>query len=119
MNDPISETDPLVLELKQIIADQFGFPGAKTAPLATHEPLIYGRLGLDSLDALELGLSVEEKFGVRVTSAAEARQVFSSVATLAEFIRHEAPARHEAASRTDVQSSGRVRPHRHLDPSTA
>ncbi|TKD03227.1 hypothetical protein E8A74_26995 [Polyangium fumosum] len=43
-------------------------------------------LGLDSLDALQLAMSVEEKFGVRVPEGDEARSIFASVNALADHI---------------------------------
>ena len=35
-------------------------------------------LGLDSLDALQLAMSIEEKFGVRIPEGPEARSIFAS-----------------------------------------
>ncbi len=43
-------------------------------------------LGLDSLDAVELVVMVEKRFGVAIADAEEAREAFRSVAVLAEFI---------------------------------
>jgi acyl carrier protein len=43
-------------------------------------------LGLDSLDALQLAMSIEEQFGVRIPEGDEARPIFRSVASLAEFV---------------------------------
>ena len=45
-----------------------------------------GGLGLDSLDALQVAMLVEEKFAVRIPEGDEARPIFRSVSTLAEFI---------------------------------
>jgi len=46
-----------------------------------------GGMGLDSLDALQIAMLVEERFGVRVPDGDEARPIFRSVSSLAEFIR--------------------------------
>jgi acyl carrier protein len=46
-------------------------------------------LGLDSLDAVELVVAVQKKFGVRIGGEETSRDVLQSVATLAEFIRRE------------------------------
>lgn len=43
-------------------------------------------LALDSIDALELAVAIEKKFGVATPSAEVARQAFSSVNTIAEHI---------------------------------
>ena len=56
---------------------------ADDAPLFTRER---GGLGLDSLDALQIAMLVEERFSVRVPEGDEARPIFASIATLADFI---------------------------------
>ena len=43
-------------------------------------------LGLDSLDALQLAMSIEEKYGVRVPEGDEARAIFASVSALAGYV---------------------------------
>ena len=50
-------------------------------------PLFGEGLGLDSIDALELGMAVKKTFGVTFASdPAENRKIFYSVKTLADFI---------------------------------
>jgi acyl carrier protein len=51
-----------------------------------HEPLFGGRLGLDSLDALQLAVVIEEHLGVTLPDDAEGRRCFRSIATLASFV---------------------------------
>lgn len=43
-------------------------------------------LGLDSVDALELAIHIEETFAIKIPDDAEGRKVFASVATLSRFI---------------------------------
>ncbi len=43
-------------------------------------------LGLDSVDALELAIHIEEEFGRKIPDDAEGRKVFQSVTTLSRFI---------------------------------
>jgi acyl carrier protein len=43
-------------------------------------------LALDSIDALELAVSIEKKFGVATPSAEVAREAFISVNTIAAYI---------------------------------
>ena len=51
------------------------------------EPLFGEGLGLDSIDALELGMAVKKAFGVTFSkNPADNRQIFRSVKTLADFI---------------------------------
>ena len=49
-------------------------------------PLFGSGLGLDSLDALQLAVSTEERFGVRIPEGDAARAVFASVSALAAHI---------------------------------
>ena len=44
-------------------------------------------LGLDSIDALEITLLLEKHYGIRLANPAEAKPIFHSVATLADYIR--------------------------------
>lgn len=83
--------DPLLAQLKQIIARKFRLSAGTADALTADEPLIGGSLGFDSLDALALALDVEEKFGISLGSAAETRTAFTSLASLADFIRHHPP----------------------------
>jgi acyl carrier protein len=56
-------------------------------------------LGLDSIDALELALAIQEKFGVATSPDDERnREFFFSVKTLAEFVRAQTGAAHGAAA---------------------
>ena len=49
---------------------------------------LYGEgLGLDSIDALELGVAIQKKYGIKITADAdENRRYFSSVSNLARFV---------------------------------
>lgn len=49
-------------------------------------------LGLDSIDALELAVGIEKKFGVATPTAEVARSAFVSVNTISEHIRKNSPA---------------------------
>jgi acyl carrier protein len=91
MRKQISDHAPLHLQLKQLIADKFRLSESNARKITRDEPLIGGALGLDSLDALELGICVEEKFGITIGSAAESRTAFASLASLADFIHRHAP----------------------------
>ncbi len=49
-------------------------------------PLFGEGLGLDSIDALELVVGLEQEFGVQVPDEAVGREAFASVNALAEFV---------------------------------
>ncbi|MEZ4280886.1 MAG: phosphopantetheine-binding protein [Myxococcota bacterium] len=75
-------------ELKHLIVDALALEDVEPAEIETDAPLFVEGLGLDSIDALELALALQEKFGV-VTSPDDERnrEFFYSVKTLAEFVR--------------------------------
>ena len=87
-------SDPLKTRLKQLIVTTLKLEDVAAADLADDEPLIGSGLNLDSIDALELVVTLEKEFGVKIASSEESRQALSSIAHLAEFIRARAdPAR--------------------------
>ncbi|WP_417761866.1 phosphopantetheine-binding protein [Shewanella sp.] len=74
-------------ELKQLIIDSLDLEDVAVADIDTDAPLFGEGLGLDSIDALELGLAIKKRFDVKLEANSEAtREHFYSVATLAKFI---------------------------------
>ena len=74
-------------KLKDVIVSALDLEDLTAADIATDVPLFGEGLGLDSIDALELGMAVKKAFGVTFSSApAENRKIFYSVRTLADFI---------------------------------
>ncbi len=82
--------DSLEDRLKHLIVDALALEDVEPAEIVTEEPLFVEGLGLDSIDALELALAIQEEFGV-VTSPDDERnrEIFHSVKSLAEFIASE------------------------------
>jgi acyl carrier protein len=86
--------DPLIPRLKQLIVTTLKLEDVSPADLPDDEPLIGSGLNLDSIDALELVVTLEKEFGIKISSSEESRQALASVAALAAFIRSRAdPAR--------------------------
>jgi acyl carrier protein len=86
--------DPLKAKLKELIVTTLKLEGVTAADLADDEPLIGSGLNLDSIDALELVVTLEREYGIKIASSEESRQALGSIAHLAEFIRARAdPAR--------------------------
>lgn len=74
-------------DLKALLVAELNLAGKDPRAIADDAPLFgEGGLGLDSLDALQIAMLVEERFGVRVPEGDEARSIFRSVTSLAEFI---------------------------------
>ncbi|MGL5334589.1 MAG: phosphopantetheine-binding protein [Enterovibrio sp.] len=77
----------LYLEIKKLIIETLNLDELTPEEIDTDAALFGDGLGLDSIDALELGLAVKNQFGVVLSAeSAETRKHFYSVATLAAFI---------------------------------
>lgn len=73
-------------QLKQLMVSELNLEGKSPSDIDDAAPLFGAGLGLDSLDALQLAMSVEEKFGVRIPEGDEARPIFASVNSLVDHI---------------------------------
>ena len=76
-----------ILELKELIISGLNLEDVAPGDINDDEPLFGDGLGLDSVDALELGLLVQRKYGIVLNSKTQnLKQIFSSVASLAQYI---------------------------------
>ena len=74
-------------ELKQLIIDTLALEDLSIDDIDSHAALFNEGLGLDSIDALELGLAIRKTYNVKIEAEKEELiQIFSSVATLARYI---------------------------------
>lgn len=73
-------------QLKELMVSELNLEGKSPSDIDDAAPLFGDGLGLDSLDALQLAMSVEEKFGVRIPEGDEARPIFASVNALVDHI---------------------------------
>jgi acyl carrier protein len=73
-------------QLKELMVSELNLEGKTPADIDDGAPLFGAGLGLDSLDALQLAMSVEERFGVRIPEGDEARPIFASVNSLTDHI---------------------------------
>ncbi len=79
--------EELCEEIKKLIIESLNLEDLTTDDIKTDEPLFNDGLGLDSIDALELGLAVKNKYQVGLSAENEQmKQHFYSVKTLAEYI---------------------------------
>jgi acyl carrier protein len=79
--------EELVLELKQRIIEALNLEEMTPDDIDTDAPL-FGEdgLGLDSIDALELIVLMEKRYGIKLASPAEGKAIFKSVRTIAEYV---------------------------------
>ncbi|MBI3205609.1 MAG: hypothetical protein HYZ29_28985 [Myxococcales bacterium] len=83
---PPVDHEELKRAIKQILVEELDLRGTEPAEIADDATLFGAGLGLDSLDALQLALAIEERFGVRLPEGEAARPVFASVAALAREV---------------------------------
>ena len=79
-------------KLKEIVVTALDLEDIAPADIETEVPLFGEGLGLDSIDALELGMAVKKQFGITFSSnPADNKKIFYSVKTLADYIRTQTP----------------------------
>ncbi|MCM1321304.1 MAG: phosphopantetheine-binding protein [Bacteroides sp.] len=79
--------DELKQQIKEVIISALELEDIRPEHIADDEPLFGEGLGLDSIDALELGVALKKKFGVKFSAeSADNRKHFASVDALAQFI---------------------------------
>jgi len=80
-------TDSLEEELKALIIRTLELEDIAVSDIVSTDPLFDDGLGLDSIDALEIGLMLQENYEVVIDAEDEETRVhFSSIANLAIFI---------------------------------
>lgn len=85
LTDLMAELKTLVLEA----ADKAVPPGGLSDDEALFGP--DSRLELDSLDALQISMAIQERFGVRMTDSKETRRAMASIAALAQHLKDSQP----------------------------
>jgi acyl carrier protein len=72
--------------IKHLLVSELNLKGRDPETIEDDGPLFGGGLGLDSLDALQLAMSIEEQLGVRIPEGDEARSIFRSVRAIADYV---------------------------------
>ncbi|MCQ2226047.1 MAG: phosphopantetheine-binding protein [Paludibacteraceae bacterium] len=82
----------LIENLKNEVIEALNLEGMSAAEIDENAPLFNGGdptapgLGLDSIDALELIVLMERNYGIKLKNASEGKDIFKSIATMAEYI---------------------------------
>ena len=77
----------LKLEIKNLVIDSLGLEDVTPQDIDDDLTLFGEGLGLDSVDALELGLAIQKRFGIKIDAEAkDTRTHFANVASLAAFV---------------------------------
>ena len=84
--------DKLMADLKEQIVEQLNLQDIKPGDIGDDQPLFVEGLGLDSIDALELIVLLQQKYKIKISNAEDGPKVFRSVRTMAEYIKTHQPA---------------------------
>ncbi|EPC01176.1 hypothetical protein L861_11415 [Litchfieldella anticariensis FP35 = DSM 16096] len=83
----MNETHDLTLELKRLIIDTLELEDITPGDIEPDAPLFGDGLGLDSIDALELGLALQKRYGIKLDAEAEeTHRHFASLNTLQSLV---------------------------------
>lgn len=74
-------------EIKELIVSALDLEDVTANDIVTDAPLFGDGLGLDSIDALELGMALKKRYNVTFQTDKDAnKEYFKSVAALADYI---------------------------------
>jgi acyl carrier protein len=78
--------DKLIADLKTQIVAQLNLQDIQPEDIGDDQPLFANGLGLDSIDALELIVLLQQQYKIKLSNADEGPKVFKTVKTMAEYI---------------------------------
>jgi len=87
--EDIQDTPQLMDFLRRMIIESLILEDLDPAEIQEDEPLFGEGLGLDSLDALELVVAIERRFGVVIENEDQGKEAFVSLTALARYIQRE------------------------------
>ena len=76
----------LIATLKVQIIEQLNLKHLKPEDIGDDQALFAEGLGLDSIDALELIVLLQQKYGIKLANPQEGPEVFKSVKSIADYI---------------------------------
>lgn len=78
--------EALMADLKKQIIEALNLKHLKPEDIGDDQPLFVEGLGLDSIDALELIVLLQQQYGIKINDPKEGPAIFKSIKTMAEFI---------------------------------
>jgi len=73
-------------EMTRELIDLFGLEEIAHEEIDAEAPLFNEGLGLDSVDAIELTIHLDNEYGIRFATMADSQEAFASVKTLTEYV---------------------------------
>ena len=80
------DRDTLKRKLKELLVSGLRLQDTEPAAIADDQPIFVEGLGLDSIDALELVVLIEEHFGIAIPDEEVGKSAFASISALADYI---------------------------------
>lgn len=81
------QLNDLERDLKELVVRTLKLEGIEPGDIDSNEPLFNTGLGLDSIDALELGVAIRKTYGTKIeTITDEVKAHFATIHSLAKFI---------------------------------
>ena len=78
--------EELIKELKEEIIEALNLEEMTPEDIDENDALFGDGLGLDSIDALELIVLLDKKYGIKLANPAEGKAIFKSLATIADYV---------------------------------
>lgn len=78
--------EELTKELKEKIIEALNLEEMTPEDIDENDALFGDGLGLDSIDALELIVLLDKKYGIKLANPAEGKAIFKSIATIADYV---------------------------------
>ncbi|MBR4389962.1 MAG: acyl carrier protein [Prevotella sp.] len=78
--------EELILELKEQIIEVLNLEEMTPDDIDENAALFGDGLGLDSIDALELIVLLEKRYGIKLANPTEGKDIFKNVSTIANYV---------------------------------
>jgi acyl carrier protein len=78
--------DNLKQTLKEQIIERLNLKDLKPEDIGDNQPLFVEGIGLDSIDALELIVLLQQEYNIKLSNAEDGPRVFYSIQSMAEYI---------------------------------
>jgi len=78
--------DKLILKLKEQVIERLNLKDLKPGDIGDDQPLFVEGIGLDSIDALELIVLLQQEYNIKLSNAEDGPRVFHSIRTMADYI---------------------------------
>ena len=78
--------DNLIQKLKVQVIERLNLKDLKPSDIGDDQPLFVEGIGLDSIDALELIVLLQQEYNIKLSNAEDGPRVFHTIRTMADYI---------------------------------